>query len=118
MKYFEKKIAKMVEEFIVLARKVDAKDINIHVNEDAENIFIKCDFDFDYQYIKKIERLEQRLNPIDKNEGFGGMYWELVGESSPELNVQLSLIGQMIDHADVDIQGNVVHLLLTKSKNV
>ncbi len=116
MKHSEKRIAKIIEELTVFARKVEAQDINIHISQDEEWIYIKMDFDYYQQYLDKIERLEKRLNPVNKNEGFDGMYWELVGESSPEVNVQLSLIGQMIDHAEVDIQENIVHLSLTKSR--
>ncbi len=115
MKHYRKKISKITDELVSFCYSVGATDIRIHIERDCHNFCIHVDSDYAPQQNLHEDRLESLLNPDDRNVGMAGSYWELVGESDPDDEIQLTIIGQMINRAEVSVENGRLYLTIWKN---
>ncbi len=115
MKHTKKKISRITDELETFCFSVGANDITINIkhNHLDHDFQITVNSDFKEEYRKRVEKLEKILNPIERNAGVE-LYWELLGESDLDYEVQLGLISQIITSAKVEIFSNTFFIELHK----
>jgi hypothetical protein len=113
MTHEEKKVTKIVEELSMYFFAAGADHIHSDICRVGEDYKIEFRANFDKDRYHDVERLEKYLNG-EKNDGMEDIYWALAGSGDPGEASQLLLIGMMIDHAHIHVEGNEVLLTLTK----
>ncbi len=115
MKHTKKKISRITDELETFCFSIGANDITINIkhNHKDHDFQITVNSDFKEEYRKKVEKLEEILNPLERNAGIE-LYWELLGESDLDYEVQLGIISQIITSAKVEIKENTFFLEIHK----
>ncbi len=116
MKHIRKQISKITDELEAFCFSVGAKDITINIKQYEEEFTVTLHSDYEAQFKRKVDKLHQLLNPEDKNIGFAGTYWELLGESDPDYEIQLNLVGQLISFATVEVDDNGFEVVVHKKR--
>ncbi len=118
MKHIKKKISRITDELETFCFSIGANDITINIkhNHTDHDFQITVTSDFKEEYRRKVEKMDEILNPIERNAGIE-MYWELLGESDMDYEVQLGLISQIITSAKVEIEGNTFNLEIHKKED-
>ncbi len=117
MKHLRRKISKITDELEAFCFSVGAHDITINIKYDHEEFTITVEGDYDAKFRRKVDRLEELLNPVDRNIGYTGTFWELLGESDPDYEIQLNLVGQIISGALVTVTDEKFHIVIHKEKD-
>jgi len=106
-----KKISKIIDELSTFCLLHGAKLMNMSVENNKDHFKIILEMDnLDYSN-KKVSRLEKLLNCPRQAEEF---YWELTGESDHDS--ELSIVGMMVDKADIVFEENSLKLTLYRYK--
>lgn len=114
MTHEEKKTAKIAEELTMFFFAQEATYIDTRIERGDRQVTIRVEADFNPAYADRISHLDTYLNG-QKNDGVGDIYWELAGSGSPGETSQLLLIGMMIDHAEIEIEGSRAKLTLYRN---
>ncbi len=112
MKHTKKKISRITDELETFCFSIGANDITINIkhNHKDHDFQITLTSDFKEEFRKEVEKVEEILNPEARNAGIE-LYWELLGESDLDYEVQLGLISQIITSAKVDIKDDNTFVL-------
>ncbi|MDR0948382.1 MAG: hypothetical protein LBM69_02545 [Lachnospiraceae bacterium] len=116
MTHEEKKVTKIVEELSLYFFAAGADHIQSEIKRIEDDFTILFRANFSPDRLHDVERLEKYLNG-EKNDGMEDIYWGLAGSGDPGEASQLLLVGMMIDHAKIQLEGDEVVLHLTKKIN-
>lgn len=114
MKHNKKRIMKIVDEITTHLYWIGAKDINIRIQEVDDKFKITFKSDYLPEKKKKIKKLIDALKRCDKQQEMEEYYWELVGDC--DIDNELSLIGMMVDEAELEIEEDHLELILIRYK--
>jgi len=108
-----KKISKIIDELITffLLHGTDKMNVSIESTEECYKIHIDCN-NINCSD-KKVQLLNNYLNSPRQPE-VEEYYWELTGES--DIAPELSLVGAMIDKAEIDFKGTSISITLYRYK--
>ncbi len=115
VKHDKLKISKISEELLNYLLSHGSNDISINIKEGNE--FYKVEVISRNTNITKeeLEKIRGKLT-IEKHEEIEEYYWCLAGES--DVDTELSLVGMMVDRADVIYNENgVLEIVLYRNKN-
>ncbi|MBS4538260.1 hypothetical protein GOQ27_07280 [Clostridium sp. D2Q-11] len=108
-----KKISKIIDELSTFCLLHGAKLMNMSVENNKDHFKIILEMDnLDYSN-KKVSRLEKLLN-CPRQAEMEEFYWELTGESDHDS--ELSIVGMMVDKADIVFEENSLKLTLYRYK--
>lgn len=116
MRHTRKKLAKIVEELLTYFDSLDATDINFQIThtKEAHRLHVKGNFSPEYApNLPMLERLLKKGRRPDLEE----TYWTLTGISDMEDEMQLVLIGAMIDEAEIKLEENNLTFNLVRYRN-
>ncbi len=118
MKHTKKKISRITDELETFCFSVGANDITINIkhNHKDHDFQITVNSDFKEEHRREVEKLESILNPEARNAGIE-LYWELLGESDLDYEVQLGIISQIITSAIVEVKDNTFFLEIHKKED-
>jgi hypothetical protein len=111
MKHNKKRISKIVDELITYFFSMGATDMNIQEKKDYYKITLNTNYIAKDQ--AKIEKLIKSLK-CDKQEEMEEYYWELAGDC--DVDTELTLVGMMIDKAEINIHEESIQLILYRYK--
>lgn len=113
MKHTKKRITKIVDEMITYLFKIGATDINIDLQENVD--YYKMSFKSNYtsKDKTKLDKLKKCLK-CNKREEVEEYYWELTGQC--DVDCQLTLVGMMVDKADINIGEDTIEVILYRNK--
>ena len=105
-----RKMARVIDElynalFLAGAKEVEMKAIR---SEEGLRLQVVSDFDPDVRY--HIEKIGKLLCPEERNIALVETYWELAGGDQFSSDSELSLVGHMLDAADVKVEETVVYM--------
>ena len=113
MKHEIKKISKILDELVTFCFKHGTNNMNISV-ENGETFFkIKIHTDNIDCDNKRVKLLKDLLNMPRQTE-IEEYYWELAGENDHD--TELSLVGMMVDEAEVEFQDTALTITLYRNK--
>ncbi len=113
MRHEEKKVSKIIEELTIFFFAIGADDMESSIKRKGNHYLITFRANYDIEYKENLNSLEEFLNE-QKNDGIEDIYWELAGSGEPGETSQLLLVGMMIDKAEIEFNGDYVHLTLYK----
>lgn len=113
MKHKFEKNLRIINEMMTYMYKLGAKNISIDYKE--ENTLTKFTILGNIQSIsdRKLDDLKEKLN-TDRMHEIEEYYWHLGGES--EIGEELSLIGMMIDTADISFNNNLLSVIIYRKE--
>ncbi|PAB59506.1 hypothetical protein [Anaeromicrobium sediminis] len=113
MKHNNKRISKIVDELINYFFSIGGTDISINVQnlEKHHKIFFQSNYKNEQD--EKINKLIKYLS-YPKQEEIEEYYWELMGDC--DVDTELSLIGMMIDEAEVNFVDDKIQITLYRNK--
>jgi hypothetical protein len=103
----------MVDELLNYFFIIGGTDISVCVKEEETNYQLTFRSNYSKEKQHKIQDLCKYLN-CERNEQMESYYWELTGET--ETDTELTIIGMMIDHYELDIIDEVLELLIIRNK--
>ncbi len=111
MKHEIKKICKIVDEMTTLLLKDDTDVVEFKINRLEDRTIISI-IDYNTRYTQKeIDDLVECFN-VQRQREVEEYYWQLVGESDDDS--ELTIIGIMVDNADVDLRDGNMYIHLTR----
>ncbi|MGE4284850.1 MAG: hypothetical protein AB7G87_14250 [Clostridia bacterium] len=113
MKHQKKRISNIVHELTMYLFSISATDIHINIQETEDEYKIHIKSNYCGEQDEKLDRLIKLLK-CPKQEEVEEYYWELTGES--EMGTELSLVGMMIDDAEIDINEGYLEIILHRNK--
>ncbi len=113
MKHIKKRISKTIDEMMLFFFSIGCQNINIQFDKVENGYRITLKGPFDPQKSESIKTLDKYLN-APKDASILECFWELAGESDMNTDSELYLVGQMIDSADIQTQGNYLTVVLNK----
>lgn len=113
MKSQRKRISKIVDELILYLFSMGATDISVNIQEREEDFKVYIKGNCLEVEAKKFERLKKALK-TPKQEEVEEYYWELAGNADG--GTELSLVGMMIDKAEVNWNAGQLDITLFRSK--
>ena len=116
MNTIAKKMSKIIDELVCFFFSIGSDGIEMNLKKQSEGytLYLKSNYSPDADAQKQVHDLYKFLNITERNEGMEEFFWQLAGVSSLGQDSELSLIGHMIDHADIQVDGNTVELTIFK----
>ena len=109
-----KKMSKIIDELVCFFFSIGSDGIKMDLEKqsDGYKLYLKSNYSPDAK--KQVHDLYRFLNMTERDEGMEEFFWQLAGASSLGQDSELALLGHMIDHADIQTQGNTVELTIYK----
>ena len=86
------------------------REITLHLLREDAGLRLMIDAAVDQEHLHAIERMAALLQPAVRNPALVETYWELAGEDQYTSDSEMSLVGQMLDRAQVELAGGQVHM--------
>ena len=113
MKSQRKRISRIVDELISYLFSMGATDISVNIQEREEDFKVLIKGNCKEVESKKFDKLKKALE-TPKQEEVEEYYWELAGNADG--GTELSLVGMMIDKAELDWNAGQLDITLYRSK--
>lgn len=113
MKFKLEKKLKIVNELITCFHKLGNTDIHLDLSCDSNNTYFTISGEIFNLTNNDIDSLNKILNTPRQHE-VEQYYWNLNGES--ELDCELSLVGMMVDKADISYLDNILTIKIMRSE--
>lgn len=114
MKTIAKKMSKIIDELVCFFFSIGSDGIKMDLEKqsDGYTLYLKSNFLPEAQ--KQVHDLQKFLNIPERDEGMEEFFWQLAGVSSLGQDSELALLGHMIDHADIKVDGTTVEVTIFK----
>lgn len=113
MRHETKKICRIVDELTTLLLREDTDEVDFKIKKEKDQTLIRI-IDYRTKYTEEdVVELSDCLN-VQRQHEVEEFYWQLVGET--DNGSELTLIGAMIDHADVKLENNNLIIELIRKK--
>lgn len=113
MKHKFEKNLRIINEMMTYMYKLGTKNININYKEENSLTIFNITGNIESIPEKKLSDLKEKLN-TDRIHEIEEYYWHLGGES--EIGEELSLIGMMIDDANISFEDNVLSIVIHRKE--
>ena len=113
MKHEIRRISKILDELITFCFLHGTKDMDISIKNHEDYFKIKINTDTIDCSDEKVIRLKELLD-YPRQEEMEEYYWELAGEC--DFDTELSLVGMMVDKAEVHFEGSSLSITLYRNK--
>ncbi len=115
MKHETKKICKIVDELTTLLLKEGSGLIEFKINRLSDRTVISIVDHHTHYSQKEVDDMIECFN-VQRQFEVEEYYWQLVGESDNDS--ELTIVGVMVDHADVKLENGDLHIdLIRLNKN-
>ena len=102
----------VIDELYTALFRAGGKEVNLHLvkEEDGLRLFVKGDYSPEHRH--EMERMAEMLHPAVRDMGMVEAFWELAGGDQYTSDSELSLVGQIIDSAEVTLKESEVEMEL------
>ena len=102
----------VIDELYTALFRAGGKEVNLHLvkEEDGLRLFVKGDYSPEHRH--EMERMAEMLHPDVRDMGMVEAFWELAGGDQYTSDSELSLVGQIIDSAEVTLKESEVEMEL------
>ena len=113
MRHEVKKICKIVDELTTLLLKEDTDEVDFKIKKTETETVIHI-IDYNTKYTEaEVDELRMCFN-VQRQHEVEEYYWQLVGESDNDS--ELTVIGAMIDEADIELKDGNLYMTLKREK--
>ncbi len=114
MSYSRDKQLKIMNEVVNFCFKIGMNDLNINFSCIDNIVKIVIEGECSNPPKDKLDKLDRILNTPRKEE-LEELYWSLVGD--PQQEAEFEMIGVMVDHGEVEQDGNHVKISIYRDEN-
>ncbi len=107
-----RKMGHIIDELYTALLHCGGEEVDLRIIREKEGLRLFIDGDFQSEYLEKIERMGELLQPAVKSQAIVEEFWELAGEDQYSGDTEISLVGQIADEAALSITGNRVEIEL------
>ncbi len=113
-----RKMSKIVDELMIFFFNIGSKNVQMDMRALEDGCELTLTSHYQPEMQRKIESLKRFLVVENKTKdaAMEELFWELAGVNSQAPESQLPLVGQMLDRASVEVEGDTVKLVLFKKK--
>lgn len=105
-----RKMGHIIDELYTALLRWGSGEVNLCISREEEGLRLRVESDFNPEFLGKVQRMGELLQPAVRSEAMVEMYWELAGEDQYTSESELALVGQMADEAELTIDGNRVKI--------
>lgn len=102
----------VIDELYTALFHMGSEKVDLCLRKEAEGFHLTMRGDFAPENRRQAERMAELLQPAVRNPALVEAYWELAGGDHYTSDSELSLVGQMLDEARVEIGENEVRMEL------
>lgn len=107
-----RKMNHVIDELYTALFRAGGKEVDLHLTKEEAGLRLAVTGDFDPAHRHQMERMAEILQPPVRNPALVETYWELAGGDQYTSDSELSLVGQMLDEAEVFVGDGVVRMEL------
>ena len=116
MKQTKKKLCSIIGELTTFFFSIGADEFTNHTARLEDGYQVEASSRYDPAFRHQVERMEQLLH-AERNEGIEEVYWELAGVSDLGADTEMTLLGQMVDRAEMVVEEGHLSVVLFKKKD-
>ena len=98
-----RKMCRAIDELYTLLLRAGGEVVDLHIRREAEGLRLLAEGDFAPEHRAALARLEATLCPAVRDPALVEESWELAGGDQYTSDSELSLVGQMVDEAEVGV---------------
>ena len=105
-----RRMSHVIDELYTALFRAGGKEVDLRLvkEEDGLRLFVKGDYTPEHRH--QLESMAEMLQPKVRDVGLVEAYWELAGGDQYTGDSELTLVGQIIDGATVNLQENKVEI--------
>ena len=105
-----RRMSHVIDELYTALFRAGGKEVDLRLvkEEDGLRLFVKGDYTPEHRH--QLESMAEMLQPKVRDVGLVEAYWELAGGDQYTGDSELTLVGQIIDSAKVNLQENEVEI--------
>ena len=105
-----RKMSHVLDEVYTAMFHYGGKEVSLRIIREENGLHLLGQGDFSPEHRQDMERMAELLSPAIRNPALVEAYWELAGGDQYTSDSEMSLVGQMIDRAHVEVGENTVTL--------
>ena len=98
-----RKMSHVIDELYTALFQLGGGEVDLRLRKEADGLRLTVRGDFSPENRRQVERMAEILQPAVRNPALVETYWELAGGDHYTSDSELSLVGQMLDEARVDV---------------
>ena len=107
-----RRMSHVIDELYTALFRMCGKEVDMQLRREEDGLRLTIRGDFPVENRRQVERMAEMLQPAVRNCALVETYWELAGGDQYTSDSELSLVGQMLDEARVDIGDGEVRMNL------
>lgn len=107
-----RRMSHVIDELYTALFRMGGKEVDMRLLREEKGLRLVVRGDFPAESRRQVERMAEMLQPEVRNCALVEAYWELAGGDQYTSDSELSLVGQMLDEARVDISDGEVRMCL------
>ena len=98
-----RRMSHVIDELYTALFRLGGQEVDLHLSKEENGLRLTVRGDFPLECLSQVERMAEMLQPAVRNRALVEAYWELAGGDQYTSDSELSLVGQMLDGAQVEI---------------
>ena len=98
-----RRMSHVIDELYTALFRLGGDEVELRLRKEENGLRLMARGDFLPEHLSPVERLAEMLQPAVRNRALVETYWELAGGDQYTSDSELSLVGQMLDEAKVEI---------------
>lgn len=98
-----RRMSHVIDELYTALFRLGGKEVDMQLRREETGLRLLLRGDFPPESRRQVERMAEMLQPAVRNCALVEAYWELAGGDQYTSDSELSLVGQMLDEARVDV---------------
>ena len=107
-----RRMSRVIDELYTALFRAGGEEVDLRLVKEASGLRLFVRGDFPPERRKLMERMAEMLQPAVRNPALVEAYWELAGGDQYTSDSELSLVGQMLDEAKVEVLDGRVEMAL------
>ncbi len=105
-----RRMSHVIDELYTALFRLGGKEVDMELRREEAGLRLLLRGDFPGESRRQVERMAEMLQPAVRNQALVEAYWELAGGDQYTSDSELSLVGQMLDEAKVDVGEDEVRM--------
>ncbi len=106
------KMSHIIDEIGTALFGAGAKEVSLRLQKEPEGFHLQVQADYEPAHRAQLETLCRLLQPEIRDPALAETYWELAGCDLDSGEGELSLVGQILDRAEIDLQPGTIEMRL------
>ena len=98
-----RRMSHVIDELYTALFRLGGEEVELRLRKEENGLRLMARGDFLPEHLSQVERMAEMLQPAVRNRALVETYWELAGGDQYTSDSELSLVGQMVDEAEVRV---------------